>query len=111
MSVIKALGLPDTKERAKAEFENRYSPDATPEERFWICAETLIKLNKELNEMSAKYCSERMVDRDNVIQLAIEQWTYNKKFLHQFRTQATDISDEEIRQRFGEDAEILFSVL
>ncbi len=85
--------------------------EAVPEEKFFICAETLIRLNKELKEMSAKYCEERMVDRDNVIQLAIEQWTYNKKFLRQFRAQATDISDEEIRQRFGEDAEILFRIL
>ncbi len=107
MSIIKALGLPDARERANAEFQNRFSSDSTPEEKFLICAETLISLNKELKEMSAKYCEERMVDRDNVIQLAIEQWTYNKKFLRQFRAQAADISDEEIRQRFGEDAEIL----
>ncbi len=111
MSIIKALGLPDTKERAKAEYENRFSPDATPEEKFLICAETLIKLNEQLKEMSAKYCEERMVDRDNVIQLAIEQWTYNKKFLRQLRAQALDVSDKEIRERYGDDAEILFEIL
>ncbi len=110
MSIVKSLGLPEIKTRAEYDFKYKYPDGATSEENFHKAADILLDLHEQLKEMSKHYCDDDMVDRPNVIQYAIEQWTYNKKFFRQFRTES-GITDEEIKSRYGDKSDILLEIL
>jgi hypothetical protein len=110
MSIIEALALPDTKERAMAEYEFKYDDSDGPEVNFFKACDIILQLETQLQDISKRYCDERMIECSNVSQLAIEQWVYNKKFLRQFFAKA-NISLNTIRERFGERADILIQIL